>query len=91
MGWGSERVGKLTFDASLQVANLRSLRRSTEDAGVPRHRLDEGSELLGDRLNLLSQLACRCQNEDDGSFAARQRALVVDVHETGQHVSERLA
>lgn len=81
----------LTFDSPLEIADLRALRRSTEDASVARHRLDERPELLGHRLDLLGELAGRCQHEYDRTFAARQRTLVVDVHEAGQHVRERLA
>lgn len=87
-----KRLGfNFTFCSSFEITNLRSFWWAAEDASVARHWLNKGTEFFGNRLNLLSKLTGWSENEDDRSFTARQRALVVDVNQTGQHVSERLS
>lgn len=74
--------------AALQVAGLRCLRRTAEHARVAHMRAR--SKVAGHLLDLLGELARRRQYQHDGPVAALQPRLIVDVHNGGHRVRERL-
>jgi hypothetical protein len=85
----TSRRGDADFDSVLKVADLGSLRGSSEDAGVLN--LGRPAKISLDLFNLLSQLSSRGQNEDNGSVTTLKVGLVVDVNDCRKKVAEGFA